>query len=262
MAEKDPQCDPPVFQESRATKTGFLLSNARLREFVPTPEDKRVRLSDIWDHGKALFKRGHPGSTWLLCRTCFDSRPSVVKIYDSTEASTAAVRHLRNSHKLLTRAGMKRSSGQMEDFVERVERHRSAPLERTTFDNAFASWAVCDDISLRQASSARLNHFFAAINPAARDLHKTSKTSVRDMILRHYNVAKQQIKGVLAIAVSKIHLSIDAWTSDGKLPLFGICAHFVATNYELKTALIALPFIHGRHIGITLSRIVLEVIQE
>lgn len=262
MAEKDPQCDQPVFQESRATKTGFLLSDARLRDFVPTPEGKRMRPSDIWDHGEALSKRGHPGSTWFLCRTCFDSRPSVVKIYDITEATTAAVRHLRKSHKLLARAGMKRSSGQMDDFVERVEKHRSAPLERTTFDNAFVSWAVCDDISLRQASSARLNHFLTAINPAAGDLHKTSKTSIRDMILGHYNAAKQQIKGVLAMAVSKIHLSIDAWTSDSKLPLLGICAHFVAADYELKTALIALPFIHGRHTGITLSRIVLEVIQE
>lgn len=150
----------------------------------------------------------------------------------------------------------------MDDFVERVEKHRSAPLERTTFDNTFVSWAVCDDISLRQASSARVNHLFTAINPAAGDLHKTSKTSIRDMILRHYNVAKQQIKGALAMAVSKIHLSIDAWTSDSKLPLLGICAHFVAADYELKTALIALPFIYGRHTGITLSKIVLEVIQE
>ena len=82
------------------------------------------------------------------------------------------------------------------------------------------------------------------------------------MILGHYNAAKQQIKGVLAMAVSKIHLSIDAWTSDSKLPLLGICAHFVTADYELKTALIALPFIHGRHTGITLSKIVLGVIQE
>lgn len=80
------------------------------------------------------------------------------------------------------------------------------------------------------------------------------------MVLRHYNVAKQQIKSALAMAVSKIHLSIDAWTSDSKLPLLGICAHFVAASYELKTALIALPFIHSRHTSITLSKIVLKVI--
>jgi len=144
MAENDPQPDTPILQESRATKTGFLLSDTRLRAFVPTPEGKRMRPSDIWDHGEALSKRGHPGSTWFLCRTCFDSRPSAVKIYDITEATTAAVRHLRKSHKLLARTGMKRSSGQMDDFVERVEKHRSAPLGRATFDNAFVSWAVCD----------------------------------------------------------------------------------------------------------------------
>lgn len=157
---------------------------------------------------------------------------------------------------------MKRSLGQMDDFVERVEKHRSAPLERTTFDNAFVSWAVCDDISLRQACSARLNYLLTAINPAAGDLHKTSKTSIRDMITGHYNVVKQKIKGALAMAVSKVHLSIDAWTSDSKLPLLGICAHFVTADYELKMKLIALPFIHGRHSGINLSKIVLEVIQE
>jgi hypothetical protein len=105
---------------------------------------------------------------------------------------------------------MKRGSGQMDDFVERVEKHRGAPLERTAFDNAFVSWAICDDISLRQASSARLNHLFTAISPVAGDLHKTSKTSIRDMITGHCDVAKQQIKSALAIAVSKVHLSIDA----------------------------------------------------
>jgi hypothetical protein len=36
----------------------------------------------------------------------------------------------------------------MDDFVERVERHRSALLERTAFDNTFVSWAVYDDILL------------------------------------------------------------------------------------------------------------------
>jgi hypothetical protein len=108
MAEKDPQPDPLILQESRATKTGFLLSDTRLRAFVPTPEGKRMRPSDIWDHGEALSKRGHPGSTWFLCRTCFDGRPSAVNIYDITEATTAAVRHLRKSHKLLLRTGMKR----------------------------------------------------------------------------------------------------------------------------------------------------------
>jgi hypothetical protein len=82
------------------------------------------------------------------------------------------------------------------------------------------------------------------------------------MITRHYDVAKQQVKGTLAIAVSKIHLSIDTWTSDSKLPLLGICAHFVNADYELKAALITLPFIHGRYTGVTLSNIVLQVIQE
>jgi hypothetical protein len=153
MGEKDPQPDPPILQESRATKTGFLLSDTRLRAFVPTPKDKRIRPSDIWDNGEALSKRCHPGSTCFLCRTCFDGRPSAVKIYDITEATTAAVRHLRKSYKLLARTGMKRRSGQMDDFVERVEKHRSAPLERTTFDNAFVNWAVCDNIPLRQDSS-------------------------------------------------------------------------------------------------------------
>lgn len=171
MAEKDPKPDPSTIQESRATKTSFLFSDARLRAFVPIPEGKRMRPSDIWDHGEALSKRGYPGSTWFLCRTCFDSRPSAVKIYDITGATTAAVRYLGKSHKLLARTGMKRRSGQMDDFVERVEKHRSEPLERTTSDNAFVSWAVCDDISLRQASSARLNDLLTAINPAAGDLH-------------------------------------------------------------------------------------------
>jgi hypothetical protein len=77
------------------------------------------------------------------------------------------------------------------------------------------------------------------------------------MITRHYDVAKQQVKGTLAIAVSKIHLSIDAWTSDSKLPLLSICAHFVNADYELKAVLIALPFIYSRHTGVTLSNIVL-----
>lgn len=139
MAEKDPQPNPLILQESRATKTGFLLLDTRLRAFVLIPEGKRIRPSDIWDHSEALFKRGHLGSTWFLCRTCFDSRPSAIKIYDIIEATTAAVQYLYKSHDLLTGTGMKRSLGQIDDFVERVEKHRSAPLKRTTFDNAFVS---------------------------------------------------------------------------------------------------------------------------
>jgi len=119
----------------------------------------------------------------------------------------------------------------MDSYLSRVEKHRDASLQRDIFNKAFVDWAVCDDLPLRQASSERLYHLLNTCSPVAAELQKASKTSVRDMIMAEYTVAKAQIKQLLHESVSDIHLSIDAWTSDSKLPLLGIYINFTALNY-------------------------------
>ena len=172
-----------LYQSSRTTKTGFKLKDSRLNAFVPTPEGKRPKDSGIWEHGEALSKLGNSkDNCWFLCRRCFQAKPSLIKTYDSTDATTSAVRHLRKKHNLLVITAPKRAAGQMDSYISRVEKHRDASLQRDIFNKAFVDWAVCDDLPLRQASSERLYHLLNTCSPVAAELQKASKTSVRDMI--------------------------------------------------------------------------------
>jgi hypothetical protein len=76
-----------------------------------------------------------------------------------------------------------------------------------------------------------------------------------------FTTEKKAIQQYLQGSQSRIHLSLDSWTSGNHLPILGIIAHTMSCN-QLQEYVLALRVIQGRHTGENLAPIVIDVLQD
>jgi hypothetical protein len=86
--------------------------------------------------------------------------------------------------------------------------------------------------------------------------------SLKKWIQRSYERRQLDIKSLLLLSKSKIHLSCDIWTSTNGLSLLGIVAHFVDESGKHQTVLLGLPRLRGSHTGVNIARCLAEVIRK
>ena len=80
--------------------------------------------------------------------------------------------------------------------------------------------------------------------------------------MRTFDTQKRRIRQVLQSAISRIHFTVDLWTSLNKLGIIGIVAHFIDSNGELVSYCIALREVHGKNSGENQANIVMDVIED
>lgn len=74
------------------------------------------------------------------------------------------------------------------------------------------------------------------VEPLIPQSHHTS----RDWIVDAFNIAKPTVIRSLQMARSTVTVSFDRWLADKELDMLGVVAHYLDSDLELKTALLAL----------------------
>ena len=87
-----------------------------------------------------------------------------------------------------------------------------------------------------------------------------SHSTVKQWILRQYDVHKQRVKQRILNARTIIHLSCDLWTSPNSLAIIGITAQYIAEDNKLERSVLALKEVEGEHSGENLAKYIIEVI--
>src|SRR5438876_1054654 len=88
------------------------------------------------------------------------------------------------------------------------------------------------------------------VNYTIDELLIMAHSTLTKLIDRSFVVHKEVLKLKLQASLSKIHFTVDMWTSLNHKALQAICAHFVdADTKKLVKALIALPEHQGAHGG-------------
>src|SRR6266516_1099627 len=87
-----------------------------------------------------------------------------------------------------------------------------------------------------------------------------SHNTARSWIIRQYKVQKLRIKQQISNALSKIHVSCDAWTSLNNLLILGVIAHFILSEKKLKRCVLAIKELYREHTSISIASQVLDVI--
>lgn len=128
---------------------------------------------------------------------------------------------------------------------------------------AITELVACCDLPIAIPESPRLRQVLNIWNPILTEqlLPKSDTTMMRWLIeafTENLAAVKKQLHG----AISKIHLSADLWTSPNQKGLLAVVTHFVDRDYQLRTRLIALRILNGRHTGENIQHHLHQVITD
>jgi hypothetical protein len=73
--------------------------------------------------------------------------------------------------------------------------------------------------------------------------------TIQTWTLRTYKAQKQRIRHEVQAALSKVHFTVDLWTSLNALAILGIIAHYISETGKLEHFVLALEEVDGEHTG-------------
>jgi hypothetical protein len=136
------------------------------------------------------------------------------------------------------------------------------PLNGDVIKVLYVKFISACNIPLRLVECPEFRAFLHYLNedidrwlPAA---HKT----VRGWVLRQFMAEKEKVKAMLCKSKTKIHLSLDIWTSPSNKPIMGVVAYYISGSGVLEHAVLAMKEIEGDHKGKSLAPVVLEIIRD
>ena len=90
----------------------------------------------------------------------------------------------------------------------------------------------------------------------------TSHETIRTWVFDVYYAEKARIQQAVQSALSKVHFTVDLWTSTNHLALLGIIAHYLAEDGQLQQSVLALKELEGQHTGENQALIIIFIIEE
>ena len=98
--------------------------------------------------------------------------------------------------------------------------------------------------------------------PALRAYLAHCGSTIRRWIASEFKRQQQHIQEELSTAKSRIHITLDLWTSPNYLGLCGVVAHYLGKDLKVKSCLIGLRRIRGSHSGENIAEVVKDVLVE
>jgi hypothetical protein len=133
-------------------------------------------------------------------------------------------------------------------------------IENEHLNALFLDYIIDCQLPFRQCEKKSFRNFVAYLNPHGEKMLPLSHSTVAERILERYRTQKDSIKILLRTAITKIHVSCDAWTSGGTAFL-GITARF-ANSKGRQQLVLAIKNIRGSHSGANMAEIFLATVQE
>lgn len=230
---------------------------------------KRPRHSWIWQHGTSLLRLPEQ-EIWFSCNICDEKHHP--QLY-SAKTTTNAIRHLKIRHGLRDSDAYP-SDSEPESTQPRVDtifaasntsnkRQRIIPQGLyDRFRDALLAWIISFQIAFLVVENNFFRDLINLLSPTLSQFLPTGNT-IRAWIIERYTREKAKLKDELhQEAISMIHISFDLWTSTNSLALMAVVAHYIDSNYKVRTRLIALRRLYGHHGGDNQAELLLEIIHE
>jgi hypothetical protein len=220
-----------------------------------------------WNHSRPPFP--HKISNHKYCIHCQES-----DIYH-TNVSSNMRGHLKTHHNIIvepTQSSIQQdvvkqleqlylqaeSSNQTEQVDAKVLRK---VLNRDRIQEAFVSLLVAANLPFRLVELPQFHAYNQTLNPEAAGFVTTSHAHVSTKVGQVWANRKDIVQRQVQSALSRVHLSVDIWTSPNNLLFLAICSHFVNSQNDLKKALLGLREVEG-HSGEDQFTTLLPVLQE
>ncbi|OWT42457.1 hypothetical protein VFPPC_18512 [Pochonia chlamydosporia 170] len=242
----------------------------------PSQFKKKKRTSKIWDHtpfGKNEIVRNTEGQIIWRCKYC-KGKPAE---YLENGGTAHIYKHLK-SHNTLgiltpneeraakTRNHLEEAFSRMSQSANPLKRRRHddepTDLNADKFEQLYVKWIADCGVALRMATRETFRAVLKFLNPGVLSILPTSHQTIREWVMRTFETQKRRMRQVLQSAVSRIHFTVDLWSSPNKLGILGVVAHFIDSNGELVSYCVALREVHGRHSGENQAQIVMDVVED
>lgn len=110
--------------------------------------------------------------------------------------------------------------------------------------------------------SSQFRNLLYFLNPNINKALPMSHSTIKIWTVEAYTAEKTRVQQALQCAQSKVHFTVDLWTSVNSKALMGIIGHYVADNGDLRESVLAFRPLHGQHTGENQSQVIMEVIKE
>jgi hypothetical protein len=106
-------------------------------------------------------------------------------------------------------------------------------------------------------NTSSLTRYF---NPEVDVYLPSSGDSIRGWTMRTFEANKQAIIEDLQQALSKVHLTVDLWSSGNRKSVLVVIGHYISASGELKHNVLAVREMQGEHTGENQARVVSKVL--
>jgi len=186
----------------------------------------------------------------LVCKRCSWSST------DSARHGTTSnlVTHLRTRHRI-----GRGFSGSPSTSVTSLDRFVGPSKAKLSMEQALIQWVV----QTRQPFTVVEHPAFQAIFEAADvELPVKGADTLYNRIKARFSDSRNGVRQGLAQSCHSVALSLDVWTSEHQLAIFGVIGHWITPSFEKREVLLDFMEIQGAHSGENLADSLLTMIHE
>lgn len=126
---------------------------------------------------------------------------------------------------------------------------KPSDIDPVVLRGLYVNLTTAKSLSHRLCEADDLRALLHYINPYVNQLLPNSHGTIRRDLETDFLDKKVLIKEALRQAISKVHFSVDGWTSPNQLGIMGVVVHFVGKDRRLHHILLALQELDGAHTG-------------
>lgn len=234
-------------------------------DFEPKPERFIQYKSWVWHYGKLTidYRDGKRRARWH-CNKCLKNGTPQSFVAHS---STWILKHLRDEHEILKPRFIRPicpallDGTTIMDGMTTSKRRRDGDLAK--FRRDMTMWMCVSRQAFLVVEEPLFKEMIADLSWNAASMLPKCSDTIRSWIVSEFKQQKAHILEHLRKARSRIHLSMDIWTTpSGDRCYLGIVANWCDNDDEIRNVLIALPPIEGQHNGENIAAIAFKVIEE
>jgi hypothetical protein len=229
------------------------------------------RSSKVWDHtpaGKYDVIRNHKGKSIWQCRYC-------LKEYVESGGTAIITGHLKEHGIIISSTQEIRTASiqsNIADAFHKAEQtnHKrrclsnfaARDLDPAVLEQLYVQWITTCSVSFRMATLAEFRALLHYLNPEIDNWLPNSGPTIRVWTMRTYVAQQERVKREVQSALSKVHFTVDLWTSPNALAILGMIAHYTSESGQLEHSVLALRELDGKHSGHNIAGCVMQVIND
>jgi RimJ/RimL family protein N-acetyltransferase len=261
------QHDNELFETPDLSALNRTLSSAS----ASTSTTAKRRFSKVWDHtpvGKYDIVRNHNGKSIWQCRYC-------LKEYIESGGTTIITGHLKEHGISISSTQETRTASIQNNITDAFHKAEQSnqkrrclstiathDLDPAVIEQLYVRWITTCSVSFRMATLPEFRALLCYLNPEIDNWLPHSIPTIRTWTLRTFEAQKHRIKREVQSALSRVHFTVDLWTSPNALAILGMIAHYTSESGQLEHSVLALRELDGKHTGQNIASSIMQIIND